>query len=250
MVWRSWGEGEPLVLLHGQSGSWRHWVRTIGPFAANRQVWCPDLAAMGDSDLPPGAGDIEDVASVLAQGLRDLPELDAPFDLVGFSLGGIVGALATRSADLRPRRFIVVGCTAIGLPMPRLRLRSWKGEADAARRLALQRENLGQLMLTPRGAADPLALGLYAHDLAHDRYAGRPVGTSTLLRDALGDIDAPVAGIWGALDALVEERPERARAALQSVRPDLRFATVADAGHWVAFEQPAAFNAALQDLLA
>ncbi len=29
MVWRSWGSGPALVLLHGGSGSWRHWVRNI-----------------------------------------------------------------------------------------------------------------------------------------------------------------------------------------------------------------------------
>lgn len=250
MAWRSWGRGEPLVLLHGQSGSWRHWARNIAHHAATREVWCPDLPAMGDSDLPPGAGDIEDVAAVLAQGLRELPALRRPFDLVGFSLGGIVGALAARSAKPPLRRVVVVGCTAIGLPLPRLRLRPWKGEADPGRRLAVQRGNLAQLMLSPRGAADPLALELYAQDLERDRYAGRPVGSSTLLLDALAAIDAPVAGIWGELDALVQSQPAHARAALQAVRPDLRFTTVPDAGHWVAFEQAAAFDAALDAMLA
>ena len=29
MVWRVWGAGEPLVLFHGGSGSWTHWIRNI-----------------------------------------------------------------------------------------------------------------------------------------------------------------------------------------------------------------------------
>ncbi len=31
MVWRSWGQGPALVLLHGASGSWTHWIRNILP---------------------------------------------------------------------------------------------------------------------------------------------------------------------------------------------------------------------------
>jgi len=29
VVWRTWGTGTPLVLLHGGYGSWLHWVRNI-----------------------------------------------------------------------------------------------------------------------------------------------------------------------------------------------------------------------------
>ncbi|MEG2631610.1 MAG: alpha/beta hydrolase, partial [Comamonas sp.] len=42
MVWHVWGEGAgglPLVLLHGGSGSWTHWVRNIEALvAAGREV--------------------------------------------------------------------------------------------------------------------------------------------------------------------------------------------------------------------
>ena len=33
MVWRVWGRGEPLVLFHGGSGSWTHWIRNIPELA-------------------------------------------------------------------------------------------------------------------------------------------------------------------------------------------------------------------------
>jgi hypothetical protein len=35
-VWHSWGDGEPLVLLHGGSGSWTHWLRNVQALAGAR----------------------------------------------------------------------------------------------------------------------------------------------------------------------------------------------------------------------
>ena len=29
MVWHEWGSGDPLVLLHGGSGAWNHWLQNI-----------------------------------------------------------------------------------------------------------------------------------------------------------------------------------------------------------------------------
>ena len=53
MVWRAWGDGAPLLLLHGGSGSWTHWIRTIPTLARTYQLWVPDLPGLGDSAMPP-----------------------------------------------------------------------------------------------------------------------------------------------------------------------------------------------------
>ncbi|MGT2492391.1 alpha/beta fold hydrolase [Cupriavidus basilensis] len=34
VVWRRFGEGRPVILLHGGHGSWLHWVRNIEALAA------------------------------------------------------------------------------------------------------------------------------------------------------------------------------------------------------------------------
>ena len=90
LVWHTWGHagGEPLVLLHGGSGSWTHWIRNVEALAAaGRRVVVPDLPGFGDSARPPGGQDADAVAPVLADGIRQMAG-DAPVDIAGFSFGG------------------------------------------------------------------------------------------------------------------------------------------------------------------
>ena len=83
VVWHTWGTGEPLVLLHGGSGSWTHWIRNVEALAAaGRRVIVPDLPGFGDSARPPGGQDADGVAPVLAEGLPRLVG-DAPVDVAG-----------------------------------------------------------------------------------------------------------------------------------------------------------------------
>ncbi|WP_232521702.1 alpha/beta fold hydrolase [Paracidovorax citrulli] len=91
-VWQAAGHPEPaappLVLLHGGSGSWTHWVRNIDTLRSwGRTVWVPDLPGFGDSAVPPGGADADALVAPLAQGMRALWG-DARCDLVGFSFGG------------------------------------------------------------------------------------------------------------------------------------------------------------------
>src|SRR5258708_4807169 len=53
MVWRLWGEGTPLVLLHGGFGSWTHWFRNIPDLAQRYRLIVANLPGLGESDDAP-----------------------------------------------------------------------------------------------------------------------------------------------------------------------------------------------------
>ncbi len=64
MMWHIFGEGSgkpPLLLFHGGSGSWIHWIRNVLPLSQHYTVYAADLPGLGDSDPP---DDVRDVWSV------------------------------------------------------------------------------------------------------------------------------------------------------------------------------------------
>jgi 2-hydroxy-6-oxonona-2,4-dienedioate hydrolase len=57
----------PLVLLHGGSGSWTHWLRNVEHFAQQREVWALDIPGFGDSSLPSGVTDADGLVPFIAE---------------------------------------------------------------------------------------------------------------------------------------------------------------------------------------
>ena len=53
IAWRSFGDGPPLVLLHGGFGGWGHWLRNVGPLSRKYRVLAPDMPGFGDFGDPP-----------------------------------------------------------------------------------------------------------------------------------------------------------------------------------------------------
>ena len=91
LVWRRWGAAPttsaPVVLLHGGSGSWTHWLHTIEPLVrAGRTVLAPDMPGFGESAAPPDGHDADVLPGWLERGLVQLIG-HAPVELVGFSCG-------------------------------------------------------------------------------------------------------------------------------------------------------------------
>ncbi|MCJ0763950.1 alpha/beta fold hydrolase [Variovorax terrae] len=255
LVWHAWGEGDgrhpPVVLLHGGSGSWTHWLRNIEPLAtAGRRVLAADLPGFGDS-APPAAGrDADALVEPLQAGLQQLLG-DAACDLVGFSFGGMVAGLWAERFSARARRLVIVGAPGLGVvPRGTVPLSGWRHLQDPTARDAVHRQNLAALMLHQPASITELALRLHAANVVRDRMPGRRLAHTDVLARALDQVACPVHAIYGREDALYRERLDALAQVLRS-KPCVRELTLIDgAGHWVQFEAAAAFNALLLRLLA
>jgi pimeloyl-ACP methyl ester carboxylesterase len=87
--YRTMGQGEPLVLIHGWSGEGRQWDECgyVGQLSGEFQVILPDLRGHGESDMPAN-GDFTDAAfasDVIA--VLDDQGIDSAH-VFGYSLGG------------------------------------------------------------------------------------------------------------------------------------------------------------------
>lgn len=115
MVWHAWGSGRPLVLLHGGSGSWTHWLRNIEPLVAvGRRVIAADLPGFGDSAVPATGSDADALPEPLQAGLAHIVG-DAAVDVAGFSFGGMTAGLWAQRFPARVARLVVVGAPGLGL---------------------------------------------------------------------------------------------------------------------------------------
>ncbi len=255
VLWHRWGPAvpglhPPVVLLHGGSGSWTHWVRNIGALvAAGRQVLVPDLPGFGDSAKPPGGGDADAVAPPLAQGLAELLG-GTPCDLVGFSFGGMTAGLLTRDHPALVARLVLVGAPAMGLATRRIVvLHPWRHLADAAEREKVHRGNLAALMLHRPEAIDALAVRLHTENVVRDRMQGRRLAYTDVLKQAVMALSCPVHAIYGREDALYRGRIDALAAAFAEAPTLAGFTLVDEAGHWVQYERAEAFNALLLNAL-
>jgi pimeloyl-ACP methyl ester carboxylesterase len=246
VVWRRWGSGPPVVLGHGAQGAWSHWIRNIDALAAEHTVWAVDQPGSGESAMLDGS-DHRALSAALAQGLRRLPGIDAPVDLVGFSFSGTAFAhLAAYYPEL-VRRVILVGTGGLDTPHGHVDLRKVKGLQGDERIEGLTRNLLG-LMIHHRASVDDLARYLLVKNARACRWAPPELVIPDMLVNILPEIKAQVDAIWGEFDRPHPD-PEVQADVLRRFDPDVDFRTIADAGHWVMYERAEAFNEALLDML-
>jgi 2-hydroxy-6-oxonona-2,4-dienedioate hydrolase len=249
MIWRLWGSGEPLILLHGGAGSWLHWFRVIPALAARRLVIVPDLPGLGSSALPPAGADGPELAAILLAGLAQVLGPEVAYDLAGFSFGGVLAGLMAATAPAGTARSLtLVGSGGLGVIRGTVSLVRVRDKSGFERAQA-HRTNLSRWMIADPGKIDDLAVAIQDWNSHRARFDSRPIGTSDVLLAALPGLRIPVTGIWGGHDHAVEGRPERAEAVLRRLCPGLAFTVIPDAGHWVAHEAPDAFAGCLVDAL-
>jgi len=243
--WRIWGEGEPLLLLHGGSGSWMHWARNIGPMTGRYRVIVPDLPGFGESDAFQTTS-LDDYARKVAHGLRQIDT--GPVRIAGFSFGSVIG-LGLRAHGIVGPDYVMIGSPGLGHVHPVTdQLMKWRG-LDEAARFAAHRNNVEVLMLGgPAHVTDEAAAIQMAHaERATGRYRG--IFRGLHWRDLLDHDDAGrLTVLYGDRDALCwRYLPDREKFVASLTRPS-DFTILPGMGHWLAYEAAEAVNARLLSL--
>ena len=251
LVWHAWGEPRhgvpPLVLFHGGSGSWTHWVKNILPLVdAGRQVWAVDLPGFGESAPPVGGSDADAMVAPLADSLAQLFG-GVPVDLVGFSFGGMTAGLLLAEHPALARRLVLVGAPAMGVvPGRQFELKAWRHLPTPQAQAEIHRHNLGVLMLHDHHLIDGLALEVHIANVQRDRLPRRRLAHTDILARRLPGVPCPVHTIYGAHDAIYRHYIHQLEGAYAAAAPAFRgMQLIEGAGHWVQFEAPEVFDAAL-----
>jgi 2-succinyl-6-hydroxy-2,4-cyclohexadiene-1-carboxylate synthase len=243
------GQGPPLLVLHGFTGSVRSWEDIRPRLARIAQVIAIDLIGHGESASPPSSSryTLEWCARDL---LRLLDQLQLPqVDLLGYSMGGRVALHFALAARTRIRHLILESASP-GIEDAAERGRRAESDAALAERilangieafvaeweqqplLALQphvpeairqRQRALRLLNNPTGLANSL-LGMGA-------------AQQVPLWSRLGELDMPVQLIVGQADARYVGLAERMRQSL----PRAELAVLPMAGHTAHLDQPEGF---------
>lgn len=248
MVWRSWGHGPALVLLHGGAGSWMHWVRTIEAFAGDRRVIAPDLPGLGESALPPLPPDMATIADVVGAGIDRLLGAGGSYDLVGFSFGASVGGHVAMLHGARVRSLTLVGAGGLVVPRTPMALERVRDKTGAARDEA-HRTNLLRIMIADPARVDALAIEMQDWNSRHARLDSPALIARRPLAESLPRLRVPIHAIWGERDQLAYYSIEDRVAALRAIRPDVDVHVIPVSGHWAAYELADEFHALLRDII-
>jgi pimeloyl-ACP methyl ester carboxylesterase len=249
MVWRVWGSGPVVLLLHGGAGSWRHWVRNLDHLSQDHTILAPDLPGLGDSARAPDPIDASSIGAIVTAGLDQVVGSNEPLHIAGFSFGGVIAGVTAANWGPRVRSLTLIGTGGLGPPnrsVELVRVREKTGDE----RLAAHRENLLRMMLANPGSVDALALEVQEQNSKRARLNSGFMWMSRILHEALPRVHGHVHGMWGEY-----EMPDRAMldariGLLREARPDVVVEIVPDAGHWMFYEAAGYFNTAFSRILA
>ena len=250
LVWRRWGQGAPVVLAHGGSGSWTHWIKTIPALAEHYSVYAVDLPGLGQSDMPGPPLTAAHCGQILADGVRQLIPGDQAARIVAFSFGAHVSTFAAVALGERAVQLVIVGCAALGLPYHGLKYLKEEPEMTEGDADAIYRTNLHRLMFANEANIDALAIRLQKSNVRQARFRSRRLASTSEIRDNLPNLKARLGAIWGSKDATATPSPDARIAILRAHQPEMSAAIIEGAGHWVMYEAAEEFNATLLQFLA
>lgn len=251
-------DGPPLVLLHGLGGSRSNWAFLAPELARTRRVLLVDLPGHGRSTALPAAPGLGPYADRVAKLIED--EHLAPADVVGHSFGGLVGIrLAVRQPELVRSLVLAAAAGITSSTLRAERMLALVGWIQPGRRVSphwravAQSAALKRIVFGHWFAADPAALSddavealLVDVNLHSDTQSALRALAGDDPRGDLHHVQCPALMLWGAKDNQLplDDAFDYAR----RLRAPLR--TIADCGHLLIVERPAACLDAVESFLA
>jgi pimeloyl-ACP methyl ester carboxylesterase len=250
LYYREFGQGEPVVILHGLLGFSDNWQTLAKALAQTHRVITPDLRNHGRSPHATTHTYPEMAQDLTA--LLDHLSLDAA-TLVGHSMGGKVAMQLALNQPERVARLVVVDIAPGAAPghheivfqaLLSLDIRHLHTREEADKHLA-------QYLLEPAVRQFLLKNLTRNPDGAFTWKMNLPV-LWRHYRDILAPVDGrpfngPALFVRGSLSNYISEEDFPL---IRELFPQARIETVADAGHWVHADKPQELLALLQDFLA
>ncbi|ACZ40425.1 2-succinyl-6-hydroxy-2,4-cyclohexadiene-1-carboxylate synthase [Sphaerobacter thermophilus] len=251
------GDGPPLLLLHGFTGSAATWEPLLPALQAHFHTVAPDLIGHGRSDVPadPARYAMDRcVADLVA--LLDALDIDRAA-VLGYSMGGRTALHLALAAPERVSALVLEGASP-GIADPDER--AARVASDAALADRIEREGLQAfvdawerlpLFASQQRLPEATRARLRAQRLSHtprglaNSLRGMGAGAMAPVHDRLGEIAVPVLLIAGELDGKYVEISR----AMAGAMPQATVRIIPDAGHAPHLEQPEAFVEAVLGFL-
>src|SRR5436305_6325427 len=223
------GQGEPIILVHGLSGSSRWWVRNIRALAEHYRLYLIDLPGFGTMQRFRQRFALDEIASGIVLWMEAVGIKQA--HLVGHSMGGYI---CLWIAAHHPER---IQCLVLVSPAGIPHIRSLPGYVlPLLSTIRYVKPRFFSILISDALRAGPLTIVRAAQDLL-----------TKDIRDCLKDITAPTLLIWGEYDSLV---PLTLGDILNQEISHAHLLILKKAGHVSMFDQPQQFNAAVLTFLA
>lgn len=243
-----YGQGKPVVLVHGFAGSTYTWRNLIPLLAQQYTVYAVDLLGFGLSDKPANGGySLPDQGRLIISFIEAL-KLQKP-TLVGHSMGGVIAALAAVQSPETIEKLVLVDAGIYHggpptflkyffFPFDVLSARSFYTKGPRTR--SLQNSYFNQALITDelvnnylKPASTPGAAAVLAkmNKFAADRH-----------EEIIARIQTPTLLVWGRFDKIV---PAADAERLHQEIKGSRLVVVNDAGHMVQEEKPKDVAAAI-----
>lgn len=240
-----YGEGAPVLLVHGAAQDSLSWRFNIDAAAANAQVWVIDLPGHGKSQLPPGGpiSNLDDYGAFVEKFITACDLNDVI--IVGHSMAGGIALYTAMAAPERVAGVVPVDGAGFtsgtygGNIFELVRINPSDWFEVNFRMICSKRTHPGrvdEIAFDVQRCAPGVA---YNDIVAYGRFD---------YSERLKDVSVPVGFIHGADDWSIT--PDMSRRTREMLSCPTKYILLEGTGHFPHTENPAAFNPALKEILA